>query len=49
LRRATGGKESGVEVEMPFAVVATIKDRLVTHFTDYGVREKALEAAGLSE
>ena len=43
------GKESGVEVEMPFTVVATIKDGLVTHFTDYGDSEKALEAAGLSE
>ena len=43
------GKESGVEVEMPFTVLATIKDGLVTHFTDYGDREKALEAAGLSE
>jgi ketosteroid isomerase-like protein len=43
------GKESGVEVEMPFTVLATIRDGLVTHFTDYGDREKALEAAGLSE
>ena len=43
------GKESGVEVEMPYTVVVTVKDGLVTHFTDYGDREKALEAAGLSE
>ena len=43
------GKESGVEVEMPYTVVATVKDRLVTRFTDYGDREKALEAAGLKE
>ena len=43
------GKESGVEVEMPFTVLATVKDGLVTHFTDYGDREKALEAAGLEE
>ena len=43
------GKESGVEVEMPFTVLAKIKDGLVTDFTDYGDREKALEAAGLSE
>ena len=43
------GKESGVEVEMPFTVVATFKDGLVTHFTDYADREKALEAAGLEE
>jgi ketosteroid isomerase-like protein len=43
------GKESGVEVEMPFTVLAKFKDGLVTDFTDYGDREKALEAAGLSE
>ena len=43
------GKESGVEVEMPFTVLATVQDGLVTHFTDYGDREEALEAAGLSE
>ncbi len=43
------GKESGVEVEMPFTVLAKIKDGLVTDFTDYGDREEALEAAGLSE
>lgn len=43
------GKESGVEVEMPFTVLTKFKDGLVTDFTDYGDREKALEAAGLSE
>ena len=43
------GKESGVEVEMPFTVLVKIEDGLVTDFTDYGDREKALEAAGLSE
>jgi ketosteroid isomerase-like protein len=43
------GKESGVEVEMPFTVLAKFKDGLVTDFTDYGDREKALEAARLSE
>jgi ketosteroid isomerase-like protein len=43
------GKESGVEVEMPFTVLAKFKDGLVTDFTDFGDREKALEAAGLSE
>jgi ketosteroid isomerase-like protein len=46
--RATG-KESGVETELPFTVVARIKDGLMVHFTDYGDRDKALEAAGLSE
>jgi ketosteroid isomerase-like protein len=43
------GKGSGVETKMPFTVVATVKNGLVTHFVDYGDREKALEAAGLSE
>jgi ketosteroid isomerase-like protein len=43
------GKESGVEVEMPFTVLVEIKDGLVTDFTDYGDREKALEAARLRE
>src|SRR5918995_6640504 len=43
------GKESGAETELPFAVVARIKDGLVTDYTDYGDREQALEAAGLRE
>ena len=41
------GKESGVETKMPFTVVAEVSNGLVTHFVDYGDREKALEAAGL--
>jgi ketosteroid isomerase-like protein len=43
------GKASGVEVEMPYTVVAAFRNGLVTRFTDYGDREAALEAAGLSE
>jgi len=43
------GRESGVETELPYTVVATFREGLVTHFTDYGDRTKALEAAGLSE
>jgi ketosteroid isomerase-like protein len=43
------GKASGVEVEMPYTVVATFRNGLVTRFTDYGDREAALKAAGLSE
>ena len=43
------GKQSGVETELPFAVVATFKDGRVTHFIDFGDRSQALEAAGLSE
>ena len=45
----TTGKESGVETELPFTVVARFKDGLITHFTDYGDRDQALEAAGLRE
>ena len=46
--RATG-KGSGVETELPFTVVASFRDGRMTHFTDYGDRDQALEAAGLSE
>ena len=46
--RATG-KESGVETELPFTVVARIKDGLIVYFTDYGDRDRALEAVGLTE
>ena len=43
------GKGSGVETEMPFTVVATIKEGLVTHFIDYGDKDQALKAVGLTE
>ena len=43
------GKRSGVETELPFAVVATFKDGRITRFTDFGDKDQALEAAGLSE
>ena len=43
------GKGSGVETELPFTVVARFRDGLITHFTDFGDRDQALEAAGLSE
>ena len=43
------GTESGVETELPLTVVARFKDERITHFTDFGDRAKALEAAGLSE
>ncbi len=45
----TTGRESGVETELPFTVVARLKDGLITHFTDYGDRDQALEAVGLKE
>jgi ketosteroid isomerase-like protein len=41
------GKGSGVETQMPFTVLAEFRNGLCTHFTDYGDREKAVEAAGL--
>jgi ketosteroid isomerase-like protein len=43
------GKGSGVETAVPYTVVATFSDGLITSFIDYGDRERALEAAGLSE
>jgi len=43
------GKGSGAETEMPFAVVAQFRAGRMTHFTDYGDKDQALEAAGLSE
>jgi len=43
------GRESGVETELPLAIVADCRDGLVTDFTDYGDRADALEAAGLRE
>ena len=46
--KATGA-ESGVETELPLTVVAQFKDERITDFTDFGDREKALEAAGLRE
>jgi ketosteroid isomerase-like protein len=43
------GVESGVETELTLAVVATFRDGLLTHFKDYGDKDQALKAAGLSE
>jgi ketosteroid isomerase-like protein len=43
------GKGSGVETELPFTVLARFRDGRMTHFTDFGDRGQALEAAGLSE
>ena len=45
----TTGKESGVETELPLAIVAEFTNGLITDYIDYGDREQALEAAGLSE
>jgi ketosteroid isomerase-like protein len=43
------GKGSGVETEVPYTVLARFRNGLLTHFTDYGNRERAIEAAGLSD
>jgi ketosteroid isomerase-like protein len=43
------GKGSGVEAEVPYTVLATFGDGLLTHFIDYGDKHAALEAARLVE
>jgi len=43
------GRESGVEIEQPYTVVARFEDRLITEFTDYGDKQLALEAVGLAQ
>ena len=43
------GKESGVEATLPFTVLARAEHGRITHFTDFGNRDEALRAAGLSE
>ncbi len=43
------GKASGIQTEVPLAIVARFREGRMTHFKDYGDKGKALEAAGLSE
>jgi ketosteroid isomerase-like protein len=43
------GRGSGIEVEVPVAVVANFRDGLITHFKDYGDKDQALAAIGLTE
>ena len=43
------GKGSGIESELPVAIVATFQDGLCTHFKDYGEWGQALKAVGLRE
>ena len=43
------GKGSGVDTEVPSAVVATFKAGLVVHFKDHVERAAAFEAVGLSQ
>jgi ketosteroid isomerase-like protein len=43
------GTRSGAEVEAPYTAVASFENGLITHFIDYGDKERALEVAGLLE
>ena len=42
------GKEGGVELEVPSALVVTYREGKVVRFEDFGDERKALAAAGLS-
>jgi ketosteroid isomerase-like protein len=43
------GKASGIETEVPVAVLASLRNGLITRFRDYGNKDQALQAAGLSD
>jgi ketosteroid isomerase-like protein len=43
------GKGSGAETELTFATVARYRNGRLIHYVDFGDRDQALEAAGLSE
>ena len=43
------GRGSGIEIEVPVAIVASFQAGLITHVKDYGDREQALEAVGLAD
>jgi ketosteroid isomerase-like protein len=43
------GRGSGIEAEVPVAIMASFRNGLITQFRDYGDKDQALEAAGLSE
>ena len=42
-------KLSGVETELAFAIIYTIRDAKIAQAREYWTRDEALEAAGLSE
>ena len=42
------GTASGIEAQIPFAIVAAFREGLITDLRDYGNKGEALEAAGLS-
>jgi ketosteroid isomerase-like protein len=43
------GKVSGVEIDVPTAVIAAFRDGLLWRFKDYGDARSALRAAGVRE
>jgi hypothetical protein len=43
------GRGSGIEIDVPAAMVAAFQDGLITHLKDYGSNDQALQAVGLSE
>jgi ketosteroid isomerase-like protein len=43
------GRESGIEDDVPFAVIAQCSDGRILQLKDYGNKVLALESAGLSE
>jgi ketosteroid isomerase-like protein len=43
------GRASGIETEIPFAIVAKLQGGLLIHLKDYGTRVPALKAVGLEE
>ena len=45
----TIGRGSGIESDLPVAIVASFRDGLCTHVKDYGDWARAREAVGLSE
>jgi ketosteroid isomerase-like protein len=49
LRMSGRAKLSGVETELTYAVVYTIRDGKIARGREYATRDQALEAAGLSE
>ena len=42
-------RQSGIEMDVPTAGIATYRDGRLIHWKDYGDKSQALEAAGLSE
>jgi hypothetical protein len=43
------GRGSGIQTEVPAAIVTVFQDGLITHLKDYGEHDQALEAVGLAD